>query len=118
MHRGAARQYRCKPILVEAGGSFRPGGGAHGFDLLFGVRYVGSLGEKWLYTLRGDVGAGDSDRVWNLMGILGHSFGKNGRYVALVGYRHMVAKYETTNVVTVETEVAMSGPMAGFAFRF
>ena len=142
-----------KLILVEAGGSFRPGGGAHGFDLLFGVRvididmdiditppqplmptrvsasdtltdgfvgmrYVGPLGEKWLYTLRGDVGAGDSDRVWNLMGILGYSFGKNGRYVALVGYRHMVAKYETTDVVTVETEVTMSGPMAGFAFRF
>ena len=29
-----------KLILVEAGGSFRPGGGAHGFDLLFGVRVI------------------------------------------------------------------------------
>ena len=143
-----------KAVLVEAGGTVRPGGESHGLDVLFGVRvtdmdmtvdiappgpvppptqvsvsdtltdgFVGirntaPLGENWFYSLRGDVGAGASVRAWNLVGVLGYSFGKNDRFAGMFGYRHLVMKYETRNVVLVETEMTMSGPMAGFAFRF
>ena len=46
-------------------------------------------------------------------------FGKENRYNALIGYRHMeIEAEETSGGIKVKTELTMSGPIAGLAFRF
>ena len=88
-------------------------------DGFAGLRYVAPLGQRWILTLRGDAGAGDSDLTWNASAILGYQFGKNNRYNMLLGYRHLVIEFEdNVDGVRVEVEQTMSGPEVGFAFRF
>lgn len=88
-------------------------------DGFAGLRYVAPLGQRWILTLRGDAGAGDSDLTWNASAILGYQFGKNNRYNMLLGYRHLVIEFEDNiDGVRVEVEQTMSGPEVGFAFRF
>jgi len=88
-------------------------------DGFVGVRYVGELGEKWFVSLRGDAGAGDSDLSWNLVGLLGYRFGNSGKYSLLFGYRHFAVEFDDTrDGLPVGVDLSMSGPEAGFAFRF
>ena len=87
-------------------------------DGFVGVRYSTSFANNWLFSIRGDVGAGDSETSWNAVALLGYSFGRDNRYAAMFGYRHLYMELETTDTVTVRVETTMSGPMAGFMFRF
>ena len=88
-------------------------------DAFAGLRYSFPLGQRWILAVRGDAGAGDSDLTWNVSGLFAFHFGKDDRYNALIGYRHMeIEVEETSGAITVKTELTMSGPMTGFAFRF
>jgi len=88
-------------------------------DAFAGLRYSVPLGQRWTLAVRGDAGAGDTDLTWNVSGLFAFHFGKDNRYNALMGYRHMeIEVEETSGAITVKTEVTMSGPIAGFAFRF
>jgi hypothetical protein len=144
-----------KQTMFEVGGFFRPSGGSHGLDLLYGVRvtdfdldltitlpgpqglsgsasssqsftdgfaglrYQAPLGERWSYVLRGDLGAGDSELAWNTSALLGYQVGKRRQNLILFGYRHMeVELKDSSDNLTIRTDVGMSGPIAGFAFRF
>lgn len=88
-------------------------------DGFAGLRYVGSIGDNWFVTLRGDAGAGGSDLSLNLVALFGYQFGANGQYSVLAGYRHFDLEFEDSNDgVPVEVDMTMSGPQLGFAFRF
>ncbi len=62
-------------------------------DAFLGLRYTGQLSEKFAVILRGDVGAGSSDFVWNAIGSVNYSF--NNLFSVLVGYRWLDYDYET-----------------------
>lgn len=141
--------------MYEIGGFFRPSGGTHGLDLLFGariidldmvlditlpgplmlsttvtssnsftdgfagLRYQAPFAERWSFTLRGDAGAGDSELAWNTSALLGYHVGKQRQNIILFGYRHMEIELEdSSSGLLVQTDLTMSGPIVGFAFRF
>jgi hypothetical protein len=88
-------------------------------DGFAGLRYSAPLGERWSFALRGDAGAGDSELTWNTSALLGYRVGKRRQNVILFGYRHMEIEFkDSSSSVTVQTDMTMSGPLAGFAFRF
>ena len=88
-------------------------------DGFAGLRYTAPLGESWLLALRGDVGAGDSDLAWNASAYLGYNFGQRDQFAVVFGYRYLDLEFEETEGdITVETDMVMSGPSAGFMFRF
>lgn len=84
-------------------------------DGFVGLRHTSALGQSWSLTLRGDVGAGDSDLVWNLSGLVGYHFGGSDQFAILGGYRHLVMEFEEGDV---EVDLTMSGPALGFLARF
>ena len=94
-------------------------GSASLVDGFLGLRYLVPLGDRWLLTLRGDAGAGDSDLSWNASALFGYCFGENDRFNVLLGYRHFAVEYDTTDQgLPIEVDMSMSGPQLAFAFRF
>lgn len=88
-------------------------------DAFIGLRYLGSLGEHWLFTVRGDVGTGDTEQALNASGYVGYRFGESGRFTVLAGYRHLKLELEDdSDVAEVSTELTMTGPALGLAFQF
>ncbi len=88
-------------------------------DGFAGLRYQGPVGERFSIGLRGDVGAGDSELVWNVSALLGYHVGKQRQNLILLGYRHMDFEFkESGSGLTVQNDLTMSGPITGFAFRF
>jgi hypothetical protein len=88
-------------------------------DGFAGLRYRAPLSANWSLVLRGDVGAGDTEFTWNAVATAAYGFGATGRNTLLFGYRHLEIELEgSDSAADVETELTMSGPIAGFAFRF
>ncbi len=88
-------------------------------DAFAGIRYKAPLNERWSFVLRGDVGAGDSDRAWNALALLGYQVGKKKQKTILFGYRYLKLEFkESGSGLTVETDMVMSGPIVGFVSRF
>jgi hypothetical protein len=72
-----------------------------------------------MFTVRGDVGTGDTDQAVNASAYLGHRFGREQRFTVLAGYRHLDLEMDDDNeLVEVSTELTMSGPALGLAFSF
>lgn len=89
-------------------------------DGFVGLRYLAPLAENWSFTVRGDVGSGDSDLSWNASAFVGYHVGKKKQNLILFGYRHLALEFKGTSSLglRVETDLTMSGPATGFAFRF
>lgn len=88
------------------------------YDGMLGARWVGALSERWTLRLRGDVSSGGTELIWNALGGVGYSFGREGRYTALAGYRHMAAEFDEDDArAEVETEVTLSGAFVALAIR-
>ncbi len=88
-------------------------------DGFVGLRYSMPLGERWLLNVRGDVGAGDTDQAFNVAAYIGYQFGRDGRFGVLGGYRHLDLEIkDDDSLVETRTELTMSGPALGFAFRW
>jgi hypothetical protein len=81
-------------------------------DGVLGAHVGLSLSDKWRVTLMGDIGAGQSEQSWQLLGSVGYSFswGK-----LLGGYRYMAIEYEGSSYLA---DLTLSGPMIGVAFSF
>ena len=145
-----------RTTLLELGGFYRPSGGSHGLDIIFGariidmdltldfalpspltgtrqvnasdtltdgfagLRYVTPFAERWMFTARGDIGAGDSDLAWNASMYLGYAVGKKRQNLLVAGYRYLSLEFKGTSDggQNIETDMTMSGPAVGFAFRF
>ncbi len=88
-------------------------------DGFVGLRYSGPIGEKWGFTARGDVGAGDTELTWNAVLLFGYQFGQAGKYSLLFGYRQMEIELEENDGdVKVETDLGLSGPIGGLRIKF
>ena len=88
-------------------------------DGFAGLRYIAPLGESWAFAIRGDIGAGDSELAWNASAYLDFHFGQRDQFGIIFGYRHLDVEYEdTVDGTKVTVDMTMSGPAAGFAFRF
>ena len=81
---------------------------------LFGGRVRVPLGDKWGLLLYGDAGGfAASDVKWQLVGTVQRDLGKHWRLVA--GYRHLQLHHDKEDL---EFDVALSGPILGFTYRF
>jgi hypothetical protein len=88
-------------------------------DGFVGLRYAGSLGEKWSFRVRGDVGAGDSELALNGVVAFGYEVGKSGKYSLHFGWRVLDYEIEAEDEgAKVETDLTMSGPALGFQIKF
>ena len=102
------------PIFADR--TYRVGGTL--YDGMLGARWAGKLSERWTLRLRGDVSAGGSELTWSGLGGVGYSFGKEGRYTALAGYRHLEMELkERDDRAEVETQATLSGGFIALAIR-
>jgi hypothetical protein len=88
-------------------------------DGFIGLRYSTPLGENWLLDMRADIGAGDTDQAVNAAAYIGYLFGRDHRFAVLGGYRYLdLEMKDEGDLVETKTEMTMSGPALGFAFRW
>lgn len=82
-------------------------------DALVGARYLVAIGDSWQAVGRVDVSAGQTELTWSALLAGGYSFGPDGRYTALLGYRHLEVEFEESDdQLGVTTTTTMSGFVA------
>ena len=84
-------------------------------DFMVGGRYTHLFNDRWLFNVRADMGAGDTESSWNALATVGWRFGGDLDKAVLFGWRHMELEVEEGGR---ETDVTMDGPIAGVNFRF
>jgi hypothetical protein len=92
-------------------------------DGYIGARFIAPLSDHWAMSVRGDIGAGDTDLSWSATAMFAYEFGQNNNYGFLFGYRHLVLEFESTfsalgENFDSELDLTMSGPVVGFMFKF
>ena len=88
-------------------------------DGFIGLRYVGPIGKKWSYALRGDIGAGDTELSLNALVGFGYEVGQTGKYSLVFGWRHLQFETEETEGSTkVTSDMSLSGPGVGLQIKF
>jgi hypothetical protein len=88
-------------------------------DGFVGLRHTGSIGKKWSYGVRGDIGAGDTERALNGIVRFGYQFGQTGKYSLSLGYRYQSFELEEEDDgAKVDTDLVMSGPGVGLQIKF
>lgn len=91
-------------VTVDGGESFS--------DFMLGARYTWAMSDRWSLTLRGDGSFGDTEGTWNTSAVAQYRTG-NGAW--LFGYRYLDVELEAGGNTT---NITMSGPEVGYAFRF
>lgn len=82
------------------------------WDGIVGVRGQILLTEKWFLPYYADIGTGDSDLTWQVMGGVGYRF----KHFDLVGgYRYMAWNFGGGYIID---NINLSGPMVGVKFIF
>lgn len=87
-------------------------------DPLLGLRLRGALAERWVYTLRADIGGfGAGSRfAWQAAANLGYRFPLLGREAtASVGYRALHQDFRSDRLIF---DATMHGPLLGLTVRF
>lgn len=91
----------------------------HWVDPLVGLRLHHKAGERWRFTLQGDIGGfgAGSDFAWHLFPVVEAAVGK--RASLAFGYRVLSMNYETgSGNELFRYDVITSGPVIGMTFRF
>ena len=91
----------------------------HWVDPLVGLRLHHRIGERWRFTLQGDIGGfgAGSDFAWHLFPVVEAAVGK--RASLAFGYRALGMNYETgSGSELFRYDVITSGPVIGMTFRF
>ena len=91
----------------------------HWVDPLVGLKLQQKLGDRWRFTLEGDIGGfgAGSDFAWHLFPIAEVAVGK--RASLAFGYRLLGMNYETgSGTELFRYDVLTSGPVIGMTFRF
>ena len=91
----------------------------HWVDPLVGLKFQQKLGERWRFTLEGDIGGfgAGSDFAWHVFPIVEAAVGK--RASLAFGYRVLGMDYESGSGNTLfKYDVITSGPVIGMTFRF
>ena len=104
-------------VMPSVGPDQRVDGDAQVVDVYLGARYHHQFSDRWSAIVRGDYSFGDSEGTLNLLASLG--FRVAGPFGLQAGYRHAVIEFEERDAgETVTTEIELTGPFVGFAFRF
>ncbi|MBO6701118.1 MAG: hypothetical protein JJ921_02180 [Pseudomonadales bacterium] len=85
------------------------------FDLMLGARYRFDLSERWNLLTRVDVSFGDTEGSWLVNALFGYSVGRTRQNRILFGYQHKQFELQDRGL---NSDYTLSGPMAGFNFRF
>jgi hypothetical protein len=115
---GGGRWTRTRNEIAFNGGGPSADSTVDWVDPFVGLRLRGRLGERWEYTLRGDIGGGFGGTrfAWQTIGTLGYRFEMFGlESAALVGYRALSQDYESAKQVW---DVTLHGPLIGLNIRF
>ena len=95
------------------------GGSRDWFEPVVGAQVLAPFSEKWMATLRGDVGgfgvADASELTWSAMAGVGWSFAEN--WMAKAGYRYYYIDYtDGSGLQAFGLEGNMHGPWIGIAY--
>lgn len=82
-------------------------------DGIVGVRFQTSLGGPWFLRASGDIGAGESDFTWQVMGLIGCQV--NEACTVGLGYRGLGTDYSNDGFTY---DVTTSGPVFGVEWRW
>ena len=84
-------------------------------DPIIGGRFHMGLSERWLLSLRGDIGGFGvgSELTWNASALLGYRLSE--RTTLAFGYRYLAIDYSSGNL---ELDLEFSGPFLGISFGF
>jgi len=88
-------------------------------DAFIGARWKKQINEKWLFSLRGDVGAGESDFTWEV--ITGFRYSFRDSMAIDLGLRVLDVDYETGTSGQPDYfkyDTTTYGPIIGLAFKF
>jgi hypothetical protein len=86
-------------------------------DFFIGGRYIGSINDKWSFIGRADIGAGDSDLVWNVLAAFDYRFTK--LLSAFGGWRVLDYNVDTgSGADTFKYDMNHSGPILALAFHW
>ena len=86
-------------------------------DFFIGGRYVGNINDKWSFIGRADIGAGDSDVVWNVLAAFDYRFTK--LLSAFGGWRVLDYDVNTgSGPSTFKYDMNHSGPILALAFHW
>ncbi len=84
----------------------------HVWDGIVGVRGQVNLSDKWYLPYHMDMGTGDTDFTWQVLGGIGYRFRKVD---AQVGYRYLDWDFDDNDVFN---DINMKGLYGGVRFRF
>jgi hypothetical protein len=86
-------------------------------DFFVGGRYIREINDKWSFVGRADVGAGDSDLVWNVLLAFDYRFTK--LLSGFVGWRALDYDVDTgSGADTFKYDMNLSGPLFALAFHW
>lgn len=89
------------------------------YDALLGARYTRQVTPRWSWAVQADASAGGTEQTWSALAGLGWSFGAEGRYTLIAGYRYMDIQFEKDNALgEVDAEVTLSGFISGLRIAF
>ena len=115
----AGPRYLSLDIQAELDASLLPGQVVvdvreHFWDMVVGVRGVGTLSDKWWLSYRFDVGAGDSEQTWNAAAQVARRFDWGS---LSAGWRYQAYEFDSADFPLVE-DLTVNGPVIGFAWEF
>ncbi len=87
-------------------------GSQDGLDVLVGIRGHINLNNNWFIPYHADIGTGDSDVSYQLFAGVGYQFSWGD---IRVGYRYLDIEMDDDKLMS---DLTVSGPIAGVAFRF
>ena len=88
-------------------------------DGLLGLRYYSHFAESWPFAIWADASTGGTELTWSATAVVGYNFGKRDQFGIRIGYTHLVIELDDkAELIAVESQIAMSGPMVGFLFAF
>lgn len=87
----------------------------HAWDGIVGVRGEVRLTERWYLPYYADVGTGDSESTWQVLGGVGYRFGSVD---AVLGYRYLEWDWDDDDVSDVFKDLIVQGPYGGVKFVF
>ncbi len=86
-------------------------------DFFIGGRYMRNINDKWSFLGRADIGAGDSDLVWNVLAAFDYRFTK--LLSAFGGWRVLDYDVNTgSGADTFKYDMNHSGPILALAFHW
>lgn len=85
------------------------------WDGFVGLRIFTHISEEWTFIGRGDIGTGDSDFIWNLVGMVDYQFKDWGS--VFFGYRLLDYDYDSgSGIDRYAYDALQQGPLAGLSF--